>query len=70
MANKVALVLGTPGAAIVGALALWALWDALVSNEVVAPESLRYFPPIAIVWFAFCLSAGVFLYKRQKGPEK
>src|SRR5262245_24727679 len=45
--------------ALLGALALWAVWDALANANIVEPQSLRYFLPIVCVWAAICLGFGV-----------
>ena len=46
--------------ALLGALVLWGVWDALANAypDIVKPRSEAYFLPVVCVWAAICLGFG------------
>jgi len=58
--------------ALLGALVLWGVWDALANAypDIVKPRSEAYFLPVVCVWAAICLGFGVLLPSSKAAASK
>lgn len=65
MLRAIGYAIGTPTTASAGGFLIYAVWDTLVRQEIVANSTLTLFPVVAVVWGCLCLGAGGLLYRRR-----
>ena len=65
MLKAVGYLAGAPTIAVAGGYLVYAVWDTLIRQEVVANSTLTWFPVVAVLWACLCLGAGVLLYRRH-----